>query len=76
MNTPLRAPEKDNFQEQKSCVLQVILEGCAFVPRRLKYYWGLLGGLQFMTDMSLCQTGFALGRSTPQLILMLAEASS
>ena len=35
-----------------------------------------LSGLQFMTDMSLSQAGFALGRSTPQLILMLAKASS
>ena len=38
MNTPLRAPEKDNFQERKSRVLQVILEGCAFVRRRLKIF--------------------------------------
>ena len=35
-----------------------------------------LSGLQFMTDMSLSQAGFALGISTPQLILMLAKASS
>ena len=38
MNTPLRAPEKDNFQEQKSRVLQVILEGRAFVRRHLKIF--------------------------------------
>ena len=35
-----------------------------------------LSGLQFMTDMSLSQAGFALGRSTPQMIRMLANASS
>ena len=38
MNTPLRAPEKDNFQERKSRVLQVVFEGCAFVRRRLKIF--------------------------------------
>ena len=35
-----------------------------------------LSGLQFMTDKSFSQAGFALKRSTPQLILMLANASN
>ena len=35
-----------------------------------------LSGLQFMTGRSLSQAGFALERSTPQLILMLANASN
>ena len=39
MNTPLRAPEKDNFQERKSRVLHMILEGCVFVRRCLKIFW-------------------------------------
>ena len=46
MNTPLRAPEKDNFQERKSRILQVILEGCVFVHRRLKIFLRSAKGLR------------------------------
>ena len=52
MNTPLRAPEKDNFQEQKSRVLQVILEGCAFVRRRLKIFLRSADHMEKYTDRS------------------------